>query len=63
METSHQYDMENDEIQKIVITFYSIIDEKATYTIYFKPLLKSIFELGTEFEILSANINMKNKVS
>lgn len=63
LELSHQYDFQDTDTHDLKITFYSTAGDKSEIILHFDTKFKSIYELGTEFEIISANINMQNSIS
>lgn len=60
---THTYDFKENKGGSLILKFYSTAGDVATITIDFDIKFKSIYELGTEFEIISANINSKNSIS
>ena len=48
---------------KITIDFYNTFGECKTYVIYYKMFYKSIYDIGSDFSLLSANLTNDNNVS
>lgn len=59
----HEYNFQENKPGALKITFYSTAGDVAKVELKFDIKFKSIYELGTNFELINANINSKNTVS